>query len=431
MTNLGMHFSTTADRSGMDQVNAGLQTTSTNYTGLLSKMERPLGRVAFATMASDLMGVQTAGRTATESLALGLKSVGMALMFVGGPISIVAIALTGMLAIYERVTAARKQTADVVSKEIDANTKAAASHRDAAKLLLEKGIITKEDQKILLDDAKANDEAVTSLQAKLVKEREGLALKLQNIEASKKQRETEQATNSMSGGAMLSLLMDEKKIQDAKKQTVEAMEGLAPRIQAMEDAKKKAEDDVTAQLSKNEAERAALLQKEASEISRYTTMFASAWTDTDKKIIFETGKFAAAIIQKFADMFASQLEMQAAADFYSGNILGGALATAGAAAVRAIGSAAGAAVQGGGGSTAATSTASEASVSAGAMTGPGAGTQGQGSTLTINIQGSSVIDPSTVALLVRGINQHVTQLGGSLVATQVITNGPVPAGVSL
>jgi hypothetical protein len=150
---LTTYFATQYDGKGADQAKAGIvgvqqslkgisaeaSGVGTNYEGLMNKMERPLGRVAFHGLAADILAsnsAMTSAGGATGMLAQGLHAVGNAAMFAGGEFAVFAIAGVAVYELYEHLVNKSKDLEKAAQDSAKSSADEAVAYNQVAEQLM-------------------------------------------------------------------------------------------------------------------------------------------------------------------------------------------------------------------------------------------------------------------------------------------------------
>jgi hypothetical protein len=129
--------------SGLKDLESGVASASDqseklgmNYEALGKKMERPLGRVAFHGLASDILGANGAmekAGSATGALTSGLHALGDAAIFAGGEFAMIAIGAVAVYEIYEKLHSRSVET----TADFKTNLQSMIENRESMKGLVE------------------------------------------------------------------------------------------------------------------------------------------------------------------------------------------------------------------------------------------------------------------------------------------------------
>lgn len=503
-TNLTALFETKFDGSGLNQARTGFQgwqdgvqkanqasqSVGDNYEALAKKVERPLGRVAFQSLAQSVLmssGAMQMGTGAASALAGGFQAISQALMFVQPQIAAVGIILLGLVAIYQKVNGASRDSAEAVKKEADEMVKNAEAAKLAAESLRTLGTINEKQYQQLKNSAAQNERDLLTLQKQLSTKKQLIdteveALKVQakgNYEGGKgsfirlelhdamvKQSELEKAliaigTSSNSVAQTQNELLAKQAELRANQETILAQHtasfmNLAQAELALAQVEyertvletqyletmdpKKAEsiqrqiDDINrlaqaydGQISKLKTvakSEEAVIKARAATFMKYTDAVSSAWEVHGKAIVFNARKFLAEELKLVADQAATALAIAAAKYYGSGNYAMAAVAGAAAIAVRSLG-AIGAAKLGAGAGGGDVGDMGETSPGLSpSVGGPEAGPATRQMNMNVYVQGHILGGEKQLGdALVDIINDRVVRDGKTLVATKVYDTG--------
>lgn len=180
-------------KTNMAQVDQSMQTAeksatsfSTNYTAMGKKMERPLGRLAFAGLAESMIGgtdAMAGASHATVALEGGLHAVGNALLFVQPEFGLLAIGLAAVVTLFVKLTASSQENAENIQKAVSASAQQAKTYTDSADALKKAGIIDTEQVGILKNLSKASTEQIATTVKKIETERDHIKSMIAEDEA--------------------------------------------------------------------------------------------------------------------------------------------------------------------------------------------------------------------------------------------------------
>jgi len=478
---------------------------STDYEALGRRMERPLGRLAFAGIAEGLLsseeGMVGASR-ATVALEGGLHAVGNALLFVQPEFGLLAIGLAAVVSLFVKLSGAAKENAEHIAKQVQEQDQAAQKYKESADVLQKAGLIDKQQEKILQDLTKASKEQVDTLKNRLETQKalaeqsisdnqalidegvsgaKGAAARLDLVKANERLVEITKALTGLTDHYAQSQRDAADQSKGFSKATEDEYNTLSNLMSIkMELAKAGASGDQLRQVQQEidsinalgytyqNAETAIIKNQTAvAEMEQQLTTVTDAakrdqlqavinWfnqtiaaekavvdqhkqtvqalksgtADLGQALVSESGKFMGDLVKgnmaalkqdvsNFAWAQGEKLFAMAVADVFDPLRAGLApeefAASAGLFAL-------GASLGGGSGSTPG---GSGGGASAASPTLGGSSNTGNTATLTVNIMGAQVIDPSTTALILKGLNSLVEQNGYPLTATKI--NGPVPS----
>lgn len=203
-TDIGLNITTSYTDTGLSQATSGVKnfsaaansasnSTGTNFDGLFKRMERPLGRMAFAGLAEAALSSadgMKASSGAVVALERGFHTLGAALMFVNPELAFVAIAGAGLVAIFDKIS----QGAGLNAEEIKKNVNQLQSQKDlyaqSAELLLKNKTITEDESRVLKNAATATQEDIDKIKEHI---RQKISDAQANIEQVKKLNELERA----------------------------------------------------------------------------------------------------------------------------------------------------------------------------------------------------------------------------------------------
>jgi len=182
--NLTTVISSQADNSGLtsaeksfDQLNRKMKDTQTaatnvgnNYTGILSRIERPLGRTLFASLAAEMLQVDT-GAAAVSGSMMALErifhAVAIASMFAGGQWGTLILIGASLITTMVKLTGAGKDSAEQMGKNVTNAVQMRQKYLEASEVLLKNNTITKEEALALKNAAYAEDQHVLAIKSKL------------------------------------------------------------------------------------------------------------------------------------------------------------------------------------------------------------------------------------------------------------------------
>jgi hypothetical protein len=467
-------FQDTSDQAGRSGV---------NIEGMFKKLERPLSFLVFSQLSDQLTGIQAKGQTSGEVLSKIFHSVGMALTFVAPPLGIFTLGMVALWDIFEKYRNSGNKTADEIISMGNELQKGAEDAAKAADAMEKKyGADDREVQslrKLSEENKKQHDDMVTHYEmlAKIAdeevlyaqhtdtmgKEVDGLHYKtdelskalahqaevrkeliaLENQGAEKKETpdKTDETIMAKKHELQMQAYVDNLKLSDATKQ-LKADESLLAMNEAAilstNDPKElqffEEKEEWLKKLIGLENEHVTTLQAGAA--SQITTLenLKNAFTGSFSSIVNSVAQGGKSMVQimkstlstmvtDFTNAEAGQLVMDAGKNAF----LNPGLALAELAEATAI-SAAGAALSSSiGGQSAASSSPAAASVPT--ISNNSSTTQTNNTSLNVNIMGAQVIDPSTSALILKGLNGIVQTNGFQIGATRV--NGVAQAPGSL
>ena len=484
----GMKAATQDMKNYGDQINKTANEAGTNFEGLFKRIERPLGVIAFSGIANELTNMGQKGENATVMLEHGLHAAGSALMFFNPLLGIGVIAATALFEAFHKDTQAGTELGDAIAKEAEEADKSTKSNKDYADSLLRQGLITKQQAKDIdlltaQQRGKTDNDLAQLLVTKNIAEAQlrlsktGVAVGLSqkqiaevmegglNVQkkyddalmayttgygpqAVKTEQEQTSALEKKYKALIMTLDANSKVIEQTKlkqqfgnidlqltnkiiqmeNETVQLTQKLARTKSIVE--QKQLQTHIEYNNKEVQSDKQLLNQKKtlysqmAQEINQYTSAFASAWSVSNGKVLFNSGKFASEMIGKFAKMYATVLAMEAAKDIGVGNYGGAAVAIAESAIVESLGSIAGGLLSGGGSSSAPSSGGSNSTLTG--NSGGSTNSQGNGSGTGINatfiVQGGSV-SPNMMQEFASNLNDWVQSKNGQVIATHYVSNG--------
>jgi hypothetical protein len=389
-----------------------------NYDNLAKKMAQPLGRVAFRSLATEIIQSSTAMSGAGQgasALAAGFSSLGSAAMYMSGPIAAISIGLLGLIAIYRKLN---PDVAESVKK-----------HDEETLKLYESTKAFKEKVSVLENAGRLNKEQVSSLDASIAKQERKIALdieeskqevikakvRLDSWDAEKmKGKMTEEGIKANRVSAQLAYdeaVSNQIKMSSAETKMLEDSSVLRKKISDMnmenfrreQEAGRSAWESQSAVNMKLEQQ----AQKRYSNIQKYTTAASNLFKAENGKILGNAREVMAQEVQSFANMIASKLEMQAALDWK--NPFAAAISLAKAVAVRGLGSAAAAAIVAGGQSSGG-SASSAPSSAAGGNYNPNNQTESRPmTTINVNVTGDYIGEPTFIKKLADKLSEATQQ----------------------
>lgn len=463
----------------IDQIGEKSAAAGINLEGLTRRLERPLSALVFSGVADSLVGLGDKGMSATQQVEKGLHAVGLAISFINPLWGALFLAAAEVFNLYEKFT--HVKTAEEIDKESKSIMDQISNMKEFSEVLKKGHDIRKDDLLLITDSIEAkkrqlevdlqtvNIQIEKNKQAELdlINNRESqrsnfLALDLQTrinekhekeIDLLKQRQILESALNTITKGPDQDNTAIFQKKHDMKIQARVDNEDLARVTHELDVSQKFLDDteekilhttdpkklkmyedqyDKIVKLETIQKQHQSTLETAAAQetstlgnlgdaVKAHVTEISTVWAAGAKSLMDTTKAMAAAIVNDFANMEAGTLEMDATKNLFINPGL--AIAEiAGAAAIRATGSALAGTF---GGSSSSAPSSSPSAYTPGNTASPNAGVQGNQSQLTVNINGG-MIDKPTVSYIMQLANQLVQQNGFPLVATHINGISPMP-----
>jgi len=461
--------------AGQRKIQKSLETTgeSAEASGLkmeslFRRLERPIGAIAFMGLSQQIADVGTKGQTSAQMLERGFHAAGSALMFFNPELGIAVIAAGALFEVFEKIN--HQKTADELEKGSEAARQFSDASREAADYLEKQSIITKEQADRLRDTSVMKKQEADDLRAALVKQETDNAKELadaqkivdaQKDEAwfvqgkwanqakvndlKKKELEIQEALTSLGKNSaqdasaktdqlkldlMTKQWLAEKNLDEATKElkTDESLlaaneaaiisETDAKRLASFEDQEEQIkkriqlENEYINSLQDGQKKETSAMDDLKESVANQLGQLATVYSKSGKDISKIEKDMLSGMITDFANAEAGKLQLAGMADIFINPALGLA-ELAGAAAITALSSQIAGAIGGSSGGASTPAAVASSSISAPGGGGSGAG-PGQGGNTYIYLQGNNVIDPSTVSLILKGLNQLQQNNGWSL-----------------
>ncbi len=465
---------------GVDKLDNSLNKVEGSSDRLITKLERPIGRIAYGGLAESALSAASANAKldgVTGTLHQTFHVLGSALLFVNPELGFLALGAAAIITIFAKLSNSVIDSAENIQKNVELQRKLKEEYKESSEVLLKHGVINKQQAAILRESSAEAQKEIEKVKEQTKVRAEYLSVQIEILKKAKESsrddverstiqvslNERQQEFNAIAK-ATSGLLQDVKKDDQDRAKSIEhhykALGELA-QVQAkvinqekerrdFAGIDKKTLDDMVSAESeitllteklnntKSESDRIELqahidylnrrvsadrsilsseksvLDERAKIFSKYDQLIADEWLKSNHNMQKVAEAIGASIIKDAANVFATKLEIAAAADIFLNPGL--AIAElAGAAAIRTIGGGISSDLTG-----ALTDTGSPSTVSSGLSQGGNlaSGTVPNQMNLNVTISGG-IPDPHSIQYIMRAINEQVQQFNGVVVASVV------------
>ncbi len=151
---------------GVNQLDSSLNKVEGSSDRLITKLERPIGRIAYGGLAESALSAASANAKldgVTGTLHQTFHVLGASLLFVNPELGFLALGAAAIVTIFAKLSNSTAESAENVAKNVEIQRKLKNEYKESSDLLVKHNLLTKEEAEVLKNSASATESEIQKI----------------------------------------------------------------------------------------------------------------------------------------------------------------------------------------------------------------------------------------------------------------------------